>query len=183
MLQKHPLTSLVLIVLNYYRIQWRSIMKTTHPSSPSAALLAPLRCPTGETSLWKKPSTWGIQEPLWRALFHVMITSVSQTAASHLSSLSRFDILNMSSDSTIFIDNYDDYIYFCPQTILPASAQDVYYRDEIGNISTSHLQVLDDSVEVEVRPRFPLFGGWKTHYIIGYNLPSYEYLYTLGRFW
>lgn len=35
-------------------------------------------------------------------------------------------------------------------------------------------------MEVEVRPRFPLFGGWKTHYIIGYNLPSYEYLYTLG---
>uniref|UniRef100_A0A672I1G1 Dolichyl-diphosphooligosaccharide--protein glycosyltransferase subunit 1 n=1 Tax=Salarias fasciatus TaxID=181472 RepID=A0A672I1G1_SALFA len=66
------------------------------------------------------------------------------------------------------------------KTILPASAQDVYYRDEIGNISTSHLQVLDDSVEVEVRPRFPLFGGWKTHYIIGYNLPSYEYLHTLG---
>uniref|UniRef100_A0A672Q7A4 Dolichyl-diphosphooligosaccharide--protein glycosyltransferase subunit 1 n=1 Tax=Sinocyclocheilus grahami TaxID=75366 RepID=A0A672Q7A4_SINGR len=66
------------------------------------------------------------------------------------------------------------------KTILPASAQDVYYRDEIGNISTSHLQVLDDSVEVEIRPRFPLFGGWKTHYIVGYNLPSYEYLYNLG---
>uniref|UniRef100_A0A673GVT1 Dolichyl-diphosphooligosaccharide--protein glycosyltransferase subunit 1 n=1 Tax=Sinocyclocheilus rhinocerous TaxID=307959 RepID=A0A673GVT1_9TELE len=66
------------------------------------------------------------------------------------------------------------------KTILPASAQDVYYRDEIGNISTSQLQVLDDSVEVEIRPRFPLFGGWKTHYIIGYNLPSYEYLYNLG---
>lgn len=75
----------------------------------------------------------------------------------------------------------DIYILSPHQTILPASAQDVYYRDEIGNISTSHLQVLDDSVEVEVRPRFPLFGGWKTHYIIGYNLPSYEYLYTLGK--
>lgn len=36
-------------------------------------------------------------------------------------------------------------------------------------------------MEVEVRPRFPLFGGWKTHYMIGYNLPSYEYLYTLGE--
>uniref|UniRef100_A0A8C3NY56 Dolichyl-diphosphooligosaccharide--protein glycosyltransferase subunit 1 n=1 Tax=Cyanoderma ruficeps TaxID=181631 RepID=A0A8C3NY56_9PASS len=66
------------------------------------------------------------------------------------------------------------------KTILPAAAQDVYYRDEIGNISTSHLLVLDDSVEMEIRPRFPLFGGWKTHYIIGYNLPSYEYLYSLG---
>ncbi|XP_066452253.1 dolichyl-diphosphooligosaccharide--protein glycosyltransferase subunit 1 [Eleutherodactylus coqui] len=66
------------------------------------------------------------------------------------------------------------------KTILPAAAQDVYYRDEIGNISTSHLLVLDDSVEMEIRPRFPLFGGWKTHYLIGYNLPSYEYLYNLG---
>ncbi|CAJ0929990.1 unnamed protein product, partial [Ranitomeya imitator] len=61
-----------------------------------------------------------------------------------------------------------------------AAAQDVYYRDEIGNISTSHLMVLDDPVEMEIRPRFPLFGGWKTHYMIGYNLPSYEYLYNLG---
>lgn len=67
------------------------------------------------------------------------------------------------------------------QTILPAAAQDVYYRDEIGNVSTSHLLVLDDSVEMEIRPRFPLFGGWKTHYIVGYNLPSYEYLYNLGQ--
>ncbi|XP_063797234.1 dolichyl-diphosphooligosaccharide--protein glycosyltransferase subunit 1 [Pseudophryne corroboree] len=66
------------------------------------------------------------------------------------------------------------------KTILPAAAQDVYYRDEIGNISTSHLLVLDDSVEMEIRPRFPLFGGWKTHYTVGYNLPSYEYLYNLG---
>lgn len=66
------------------------------------------------------------------------------------------------------------------KTILPAAAQDVYYRDEIGNISTSHLLILDDSVEMEIRPRFPLFGGWKTHYILGYNLPSYEYLYNLG---
>uniref|UniRef100_A0A8D2IRQ3 Dolichyl-diphosphooligosaccharide--protein glycosyltransferase subunit 1 n=1 Tax=Varanus komodoensis TaxID=61221 RepID=A0A8D2IRQ3_VARKO len=66
------------------------------------------------------------------------------------------------------------------RTILPAAAQDVYYRDEIGNISTSHLLILDDSVEMEIRPRFPLFGGWKTHYIIGYNLPSYEYLFNLG---
>merc|ERR1711997_1214821 len=64
------------------------------------------------------------------------------------------------------------------KTILPAAASDVYYRDDIGNISTSALRFLDDSVEVELRPRFPLFGGWKTHYLLGYNVPSYEYLYS-----
>lgn len=65
--------------------------------------------------------------------------------------------------------------------VLPAAATDVYYRDEIGNISTSHLRVLEDAVELDLRPRFPLFGGWKTHYLLGYNLPSYEYLFSSGE--
>ncbi|KAL7291091.1 dolichyl-diphosphooligosaccharide--protein glycosyltransferase subunit 1 [Trichogramma pretiosum] len=65
-------------------------------------------------------------------------------------------------------------------TILPAAASDIYYRDEIGNISTSHTKIKKDSVELNLRPRFPLFGGWKTRYIIGYNVPSYEYLYNSG---
>lgn len=60
------------------------------------------------------------------------------------------------------------------------TASDVYYRDDIGNISTSALRTLEDSVELDLRPRFPLFGGWKTHYFIGYNVPSYEYLYVQG---
>jgi len=64
------------------------------------------------------------------------------------------------------------------KTILPASARDVYYRDDIGNISTSNMWARHDSVEVTLRPRFPLFGGWKTRYVIGYNVPSYEYLFA-----
>ncbi|UYV65123.1 RPN1 [Cordylochernes scorpioides] len=67
------------------------------------------------------------------------------------------------------------------RTVLPASAADVYYRDDIGNISTSHLRTHVDSVEVELRPRFPLFGGWKTFYTLGYTVPTYEYLYTSGE--
>lgn len=66
------------------------------------------------------------------------------------------------------------------KTLLPASARDVYYRDDIGNISTSHMKVMDDAVELDLRPRFPLFGGWKTHYVVGYNVPSYEYLFYKG---
>lgn len=66
------------------------------------------------------------------------------------------------------------------KTLLPASARDVYYRDDIGNISTSHMKIMDDAVELDLRPRFPLFGGWKTHYLVGYNVPSYEYLFYKG---
>ncbi|XP_055317828.1 dolichyl-diphosphooligosaccharide--protein glycosyltransferase subunit 1 [Sitodiplosis mosellana] len=66
------------------------------------------------------------------------------------------------------------------KTILPASATEVYYRDTNGNISTSAMRILKDSVELDLRPRFPLFGGWKTHYTIGYNVPSFEYLFSSG---
>lgn len=66
------------------------------------------------------------------------------------------------------------------KTVLPSAARDVYYRDEIGNISTSNMLVQHDSVEVELRPRFPLFGGWQTRYMLGYNVPAYQYLYNQG---
>lgn len=67
------------------------------------------------------------------------------------------------------------------KTSLPAAARDIYYRDEIGNVSTSHVKEMQDQVEVEIRPRFPLYGGWKTHYILGYNVPSYQYLFNKGN--
>lgn len=71
------------------------------------------------------------------------------------------------------------------KTLLPSTAADVYYRDEIGNISTSNLRMPGKSskgepAELELRPRFPLFGGWKTHYTVGYNVPIYQYLYNKG---
>lgn len=68
------------------------------------------------------------------------------------------------------------------KTVLPPSAKDIYYRDEIGNISTSTVKNLLDSVEVTLVPRFPLMGGWKTRYTIGYNIPAYEFLYHSGKF-
>nr|CAH8845720.1 unnamed protein product [Trichobilharzia regenti] len=66
------------------------------------------------------------------------------------------------------------------KTSLPASAKDIYYRDEIGNISTSTVSDSLDSVEVTLVPRFPLMGGWKTRYTLGYNIPAYEFLYRSG---
>uniref|UniRef100_A0AC35GSP5 Dolichyl-diphosphooligosaccharide--protein glycosyltransferase subunit 1 n=1 Tax=Panagrolaimus sp. PS1159 TaxID=55785 RepID=A0AC35GSP5_9BILA len=63
---------------------------------------------------------------------------------------------------------------------LPAQARDIYYRDQIGNISTSMVRGYDNRVEVDMRPRFPLLGGWRTNYIFGYNVPSSEFLYSSG---
>ncbi|RYR41380.1 hypothetical protein Ahy_A08g037775 isoform B [Arachis hypogaea] len=71
---------------------------------------------------------------------------------------------------------------------LPPRAHSVYYRDEIGNISTSSLwgdskkvDVLQlsyfCSTELEIEPRYPLFGGWRTAFTIGYGLPLRDFLF------
>ena len=55
---------------------------------------------------------------------------------------------------------------------LPRGAQEIYYRDQIGNISTSDLTFAIDSVGLDIETRFPIFGGWQTQFYIGYSVPS-----------
>ena len=98
---------------------------------------------------------------------------VQHTGARLKGSFSRYDFQRSPQSGLSCVKSY--------KTLLPAAARDVYYRDEIGNISTSHMREDSDAVEVELRPRFPLFGGWQTKYTIGYNLPSYEYLFHNGK--
>jgi oligosaccharyltransferase complex subunit alpha (ribophorin I) len=59
---------------------------------------------------------------------------------------------------------------------LPLDAADVYYRDEIGNISTSNLFRGEKDHVLQLGPRFPLFGGWKIGFYLGFNLPAYNHL-------
>jgi len=65
--------------------------------------------------------------------------------------------------------------------VLPLDSRDIYYRDEIGNISTSAIQTNDENLLLELTPRFPLFGGWKTKFYMGYDLPLSHYLFTDAR--
>ncbi|XP_031503172.1 dolichyl-diphosphooligosaccharide--protein glycosyltransferase subunit 1B [Nymphaea colorata] len=60
---------------------------------------------------------------------------------------------------------------------LPPRVHSVYYRDEIGNISSSHLRGDRLKSELEIEPRYPLFGGWKATFIIGYGLPLQDFLF------
>jgi len=54
---------------------------------------------------------------------------------------------------------------------LPLGAHDIYYRDEIGNISTSAVTFTSDAVQLQLVPRYVLFGGWKAAFCTGYNVP------------
>lgn len=71
---------------------------------------------------------------------------------------------------------------------LPPSAHSPYYYDTIGNVSTSNFRSgappaisrkrsprLTDSI-LELRPRYPLLGGWNYSFTIGYDLPLGEAL-------
>lgn len=94
---------------------------------------------------------------------------IVHTGAKLKGSFSRYDYQRDTSSSHHSIKSY--------KTILPAAAHSIYYRDTNGNISTSQIRVRKDWIELELRPRFPLFGGWRSSYILGYSVPSYQYLF------
>lgn len=48
--------------------------------------------------------------------------------------------------------------------LLPKHASDIYYRDVIGNVSTSHVRKTRDHTHVELEPRYPMFGGKRKRY-------------------
>ncbi|KAI9124574.1 hypothetical protein K1719_004496 [Acacia pycnantha] len=60
---------------------------------------------------------------------------------------------------------------------LPPRVHSVYYRDGIGNISSSRLRMDFLKSELLIEPRYPLFGGWKSTFVIGYGLPVEDFLF------
>lgn len=66
-------------------------------------------------------------------------------------------------------------------TQMPKLASDIYYRDEIGNISTSVIVHQPDHVQLHMKPRFPLFGGWNTTWYLGYNAPLDGYVHNVPK--
>ncbi|CAI9091113.1 OLC1v1026052C4 [Oldenlandia corymbosa var. corymbosa] len=60
---------------------------------------------------------------------------------------------------------------------LPLRVHSVYYRDDIGNISSSRLLIGSKKSELLIEPRYPLFGGWKATFVIGYGVPIQDFLF------
>lgn len=54
---------------------------------------------------------------------------------------------------------------------LPLNAHSIYFKDAIGNISSSQVRGGLHTTEVILTPRYPLFGGWKAEFTLGYSLP------------
>jgi oligosaccharyltransferase complex subunit alpha (ribophorin I) len=67
------------------------------------------------------------------------------------------------------------------EAILPRSAWGLYYRDHVGNVSTSNAKQHSSYVHLSINPRFPIMGGWKDTFNIGYNLPTKYFLKSNGE--
>ena len=65
--------------------------------------------------------------------------------------------------------------------VLPLRSWGLWYRDEIGNVSTSNAKRDMNDVKLELQPRFPILGGWKSNFDIGYNLPTKFHVKTNNK--
>ena len=52
---------------------------------------------------------------------------------------------------------------------LKIGSLDPYFTDDIGNVSTSRYRSNAKEANLELKPRYPVFGGWKYSFRIGWN--------------
>jgi oligosaccharyltransferase complex subunit alpha (ribophorin I) len=67
--------------------------------------------------------------------------------------------------------------------ILPLhpGAVDPYFTDDIGNVSTSRFRPGMKEANLELKPRYPVFGGWKYSFRVGWNADLSQYLRKLAK--
>jgi oligosaccharyltransferase complex subunit alpha (ribophorin I) len=59
---------------------------------------------------------------------------------------------------------------------LRVGSADPYYTDVIGNVSTSRFRSNKREALLEIKPRYPVFGGWKYPFTIGWNSDAKNFL-------
>lgn len=52
---------------------------------------------------------------------------------------------------------------------LSVGSADAYFIDDIGNVSTSRFRSNVWEANLEAKPRYPVFGGWKYSFKVGWN--------------
>ncbi|CAI6335313.1 unnamed protein product [Periconia digitata] len=63
---------------------------------------------------------------------------------------------------------------------LQPGSVDPYFTDDIGNVSTSRFRPGNKEALLELKPRYPVFGGWKYSFRVGWNAELSSYLRKLS---
>ena len=82
---------------------------------------------------------------------------------------SRLDYFRSDPDQSPAWGNFT-YLGWCVEYLwgsIDRKARDIYYRDIIGNITTSEVTKQADTLKLELGMRFPMMGGWKTEFYWG----------------
>lgn len=59
---------------------------------------------------------------------------------------------------------------------LKINSMNPYFTDDIGNISTSRFRTSSREATLELKPRFPIFGGWNFPFRIGWDANLKDFL-------
>ncbi|KAL4096383.1 hypothetical protein PRIC1_009743 [Phytophthora ramorum] len=115
-----------------------------------------------------------IEVSMWGRVSFEEVYDMEHTGAKLKDGFSRYDYVQLHQRSASFHEMYAH---------LPKDSVNVYYRDQIGNISTSRLRPAGRTgshLDLEFKPRFPLFGGWKSQWYLGYSVPTHSVLTHVG---
>lgn len=63
---------------------------------------------------------------------------------------------------------------------LAPGSVDPYFTDDIGNVSTSRFRPGAREALLELKPRYPVFGGWKYSFRVGWNADLSQHLRKLS---
>lgn len=64
---------------------------------------------------------------------------------------------------------------------LQPGSVDPYFTDTIGNVTTSNFRSGSREALLELKPRYPLFGGWKYPFTVGWNSNADNLLKTTAN--
>lgn len=112
-----------------------------------------------------------LEVSMWGRVSVEEVYDLEHTGAKLKGGFSRYEYTAHSQRGASFYDM---------EAYLPKDAVNVYYRDQIGNVSTSRLRQTSTRQELLFQPRFPLFGGWKTQWYLGYSVPTHSVLTRSG---
>lgn len=116
------------------------------------------------TSLFRKVEL----SPWAKSIDVVNEVKVTHVGAKLKGSFSRFEYQRDNSNGISSVRSFN--------AELPKLAKNIFFRDAIGNISTSSVRGTSGKTIVSLKPRFPLFGGWMTDFLLGYTIPLSQYL-------
>jgi hypothetical protein len=61
-------------------------------------------------------------------------------------------------------------------THLPACTENIKFFDILGNNSKTQVYHFIDYITLKFNTRYPLLGGWKSSYVLSYDVPVHEYV-------